>query len=347
MLDRCARSYTYLSLLPSSVCSFCLSFFSFLRLFRLLFRSFDTVACRLPALSCRAAEPLRAYTTSSSISQPLNSPTAAQPTALPSNRGHVSLTAVTPVRWGNKEQWPTTFPLPYTRLYTLRALGLSLIDFHTSSPTTHCKQISLLASRIFPLLSPLSLTTSSRLPSNRGHVSLTTVTPVRCNQIQPNQQPCYCIHHTAPQPSITQLLLHRRNMRQIPQTQKTPSKQASKQAIYYFIDVYKRQVLFLATSPAPLQLATYTTTTTTTTTTCFAISSTTSSSHVTATPFQHALPQAYMPPHFTHFPHCKPVAKQARKQASQPVSKLLTAKPLSRSADSRHTVCVNPRIQGH
>ena len=109
-------------------------------------------------------------------------------------------------------------------------------------------------------------------------------------------------------------------MRQIPQTQKTPSKQASKQAIYYFIDVYRRQVLFLATSPAPLQLATYTTTTTTTTT-CFATSSTTSSSHVTATPFQHALPQAYMTPHFTHFPHCKPVAKQARKQASQPASK--------------------------
>ena len=150
------------------------------------------------------------------------------------------------------------------------------------------------------------------------------------------------INYTAPSPHPRLW----RNMRQIPQTQKTPSKQASKQAIYYFIDVYRRQVLFLATSPAPLQLATYTTTTTTTTT-CFAISSTTSSSHVTATPFQHALPQAYMPPHFTHFPHCKPVAKQARKQASRPVSKLLTAKPLSRSADSRHTVCVNPRIQGH
>ena len=169
LLDRCARSYTYLSLLPSSVCSFCLSFFSFLRLFRLLFRSFDTAACRLPALSCRAAEPLRAYTTSSSISQPLNSPTAAQPTALPSNRGHVSLTAVTPVRWGNKEQWPTTFPLPYTRLYTLRALGLSLIDFHTSSPTTNLSSHTLqtdLPPRLSHLPSPLSPLLDNKQPTS-------------------------------------------------------------------------------------------------------------------------------------------------------------------------------------
>ena len=83
LLDRCARSYTYLSLLPSSVCSFCLSFFSFLRLFRLLFRSFDTVACRLPALSCRAAEPLRAYTTSP--------PTTTANTAASSSQRHETL----------------------------------------------------------------------------------------------------------------------------------------------------------------------------------------------------------------------------------------------------------------
>ena len=144
------------------------------------------------------------------------------------------------------------------------------------------------------------------------------------------------INYTAPSPHPRLW----RNLRHFPQTQKTPSKQANKQAS-------KQSIISLTFTDVrsyfwQLQLATYTTITTTTTT-CFATSSTTSSSHVTATPFQHALRQAYMPPHFTHFPHCKPVAKQARKQARQPTSKLLTAKPLSRSAaDSRHTVCQPP-----
>ena len=115
---------------------------------------------------------------------------------------------------GQQTRMAYNFPPSIHQALHPTCLGLSLIDFHTSSPTTnfssHTPQTDL-PPRLSHLHSPLCPLLDNKQPtsfSNRGHVSLTTVTPAQCKQIQPNQQPCYCIHHTAPRPSITQLLLH-------------------------------------------------------------------------------------------------------------------------------------------
>ena len=60
----CAALHLSFSLALFFFCSFYLSFFLFLRRFGWLFRFFDAVICRLPALRRRAAEPRRTCATS-------------------------------------------------------------------------------------------------------------------------------------------------------------------------------------------------------------------------------------------------------------------------------------------